>query len=501
MTKRRRKDLANRTLRHVADAARATEFVLDDGPVTRDSGDAGAIVMRPAIDARREGTERVRVEGGRTGKPINRPIAALDAHLDLLRWVSSPGAREPRIEWWRTFYGIVDKRGQVVHYADGYANLLGDGEGNVLPDDPRYAEAVDAMGLDRWQTEVHLLANAPTLYVTPDMVELALAIAEAEMANPSPLRSTDPWAPMGLIVLSPPGLDYWAPEGEHTASASGRLPVQYIGWDVTSVGRRTSSNPVEATTPGQGVGLWTWAAPDTCAAAWDADAEQLRQWAGPAMLIDHTAWAENAPWEATTSAHGEVRDDGTVMAAVHVARLRSWVRALWKLLDEEVAVAERERDAHVGRRARRMGRLPRLDGDVVRVVRLRKYVDAETGEPLTIPQLARRFTHRWWVRAHWRHLGRGDGYLDGDQLLLNSDLNWEPGRDQAEVHLNLIDADGRQERVTIATITEGLATLTWPPRLVQGVVEVERLARVREHTSGAEFGLVIERYDVVSVER
>jgi hypothetical protein len=33
------------------------------------------------------------------------------------------------------------------------------------------------------------------------------------------------------------------------------------------------------------------------------------------------------------------------------------------------------------------------------------------------------------------------------------------------------------------------------------MVEVERLAHVREHTAGAEFGFLVERYDVHVLER
>jgi hypothetical protein len=119
---------------------------------------------------------------------------------------------------------------------------------------------------------------------------------------------------------------------------------------------------------------------------------------------------------------------------------------------------------------------------------------------MPLPEVAKRFTHRWRVKQFWRHLHRGMGLLEGDQLILDATWPWTRP-DGGDVHLRLTDEEGRWERVTIKSAVGGIITLQWKPNLKQGFVEVDRLALVREHTRGAQDGMLIERYDVVSVER
>jgi hypothetical protein len=189
-----------------------------------------------------------------------------------------------------------------------------------------------------------------------------------------------------------------------------------------------------------------------------------------------------------------------VATASYVGFLRKWLLSFWNLLDEEVAVAFPEKpDRAAQKRAQRMGRLPN-DGDIVRVVRLRKIIDIDSKEPLDFPEIARRFNHRWRVRSHWRHLQRGLGLLDGTELLVDANWTWE-SRDGRDLNLRLTDEEGLRERVTIASVEGGIITLAWRPRLKQGYVEVERMAWVNEHSAGAQGGFLVERYDVVSVER
>jgi hypothetical protein len=263
------------------------------------------------------------------------------------------------------------------------------------------------------------------------------------------------------------------------------------------VGRRTGEDRYDPAVEGMGVQMWAWATREECTRAWGSDPQRLRELFGPAMLIDNTGWAVDAAWEAAEDgAQGTILPGGTVRASAHVARYRAFLKALWRLLDEEIAQMDNYRDKAAARRAQRLGRIPG-DGDVVRVVRLRKISWAEDPDRrVPLPELVRAFTHRWWRRAHWRHLQRGMGVLEGDTILLDTAYRWA-----ADVHLRLTDAAGRRERATIAHVTDGVATLAWTPNLAQGMVEVERLAHVREHTAGAEFGFLVERYDVHVLER
>jgi hypothetical protein len=499
----------------MGDALRRTEFVPEPDPEHHrperpgTPPQPGGILAQGTVDARRDGTERVRVEGGR-GIPIGRPIAALDFHLDLLRHVSSPGCWPERREWWKNYYGIGGERPPSAegHY-DNALTVEGPGGTVIHRDHPAYAQLVDRTAAAMVQSELALLSAATTLYVTPDMMDLALVLAERELANPQPLRSTDPWAPRAFVVLPPPGLPYWAPEGE-LLHGDGLIYCQALAWDWASVGHRTTDDPYAPAVEGMGVQLWAWATRQECERAWGSDPERLRELFGPAMLIDNTGWAVDAEWESAADgieAGPAILPTGRIRASVHVARYRAFVKALWRLLDEEIAVIDLERNHAAARRAQRLGRIPN-DGDVVRIVRLRKvgWHDGEQRE-MTMTEMGERlFSHRWWRRAHWRHLNRGTALLEGATILLpdtytSADGHLRQARWEDGVQLRLTDAFGRRERITVTTVAGGIGTLQWAPMLAQGMVEVERLANVREHTAGAEDGWLVERYDVHVLER
>jgi hypothetical protein len=129
-------------------------------------------------------------------------------------------------------------------------------------------------------------------------------------------------------------------------------------------------------------------------------------------------------------------------------------------------------------------------------------------KPYPLDSLARHYAHRWPVRQFWRHLQRGMGLLDGTELILDEEWPWV-SRDGRPLTLRITDAQGLRERVEIEEVVGGqgkdnrggILKLRWAPRVAQGYVEVERLAYIPEHTAGLAGGFVVERYDVVSVER
>lgn len=431
---------------------------------------AVADLYRGAIDARRQGDERIVTEGG-PGVDITKPIGALDVHLDLLRFVSSEVARDQRRGWWAAYYA------------------------RERPSSPAWERLIEEAASQFRLEEIAMLNRALTFYVTPEMAELALALADGEDAEP--LRSTDPWCPSGFVVLPRPGLEYWSPEG--AGGQGGPIRVRYIAWEWSDIGRYVDDDP-DHTQASQGVRLWAYTDWFECVRGWglgEHNRASLIAQHGKVVLLDMMGWAVDAEWEATDDDRGSVSSEGVVGAAEHVARLRRYVKALWRLLDEQVVQAVIERDGPTSRRARRAGRIPN-DGDVVRVLRLRRIGVHPSGRPMSTEEMAAKFSYRWRVRAHWRHLERGEATLDGDQLQLSTEHRWT-----AEVLLRLTDANGRRERVKIASVDPDtcVATLAWSPRLVAGAVRVERLAHVREHTSGAADGWLVERFDVVSVER
>jgi hypothetical protein len=352
-----------------------------------------------------------------------------------------------------------------------------------------------------------------------------------------PLRSTDLWHPRGFVVLpDEQQVPYWTPDGEDNTRVP--MPIKAIAWDWGIVGRyMVDANGEMEMKENQGVRMYVYSTLDNVRDVFKADPRQVTRSAlGPLALMDMSGWSVDSQWEQIDMeserglrmqeeyAEGQgvrqylklesgepfnednefhldtANNEVIVSNPAYIAYLRKWLLAFWRLLDEEVAVARPEKvDRAASKRAQRLGRVPN-DGDVVRVVRLRKIVDIDSGEPMPFPEVARRFSYRWRVKPFWRHLQRGMGLLDGDELILDATWPWER-KDGGPVHVRLTDEVGMRERVTVESAVGGIIKLAWKPNLLTGWVEVERTFPVREHTRGAKDGMLIERYDVVSVER
>lgn len=450
------------------------------------------------IDPRLTGDEVVYVEG--PGEPVHRPIWALDKHMDMLRWLNTDAAIRARNSFWMLYYA---NKAQIQRY--GSTGLR-----ESIPD--RTPNAQEALGV-----ELETLNRAQTLYTTTNMSKLAQLIADDMPVRP--LRSTDLWAPEGLIIFDDEGkLPYFTPDGPDDTFVPAR--IRALAWKWTEVGHFEDQKLV----PGLGVRLFMYADyddiheylfeeardPSYTPPLYDAHDH------GPWILIDSTSWAVDTTWESLTDLaglaqaggapnnfdtvaklnNGFVDKDDHVHLMPHVTFVRKWLVAYWHLLDEEIAVVKSEKVPRPAqKRALRLGRIPD-DGDKVRVIRLRRVVDIDNQEPVPMEDMAKMWSHQWTVRPHWRHLYRGQGILGGVHLLLD---DARAKYLQAGHVLRLTDIDGRRERVEIAESDNGLVTLKWAPLVYNGEVEVERLSYVREHRKGE--GFHVERYDVISVER
>lgn len=469
----------------IARAQRRAERALHDaaGQGTADDGQGviGTLGYGLLPDVRREGIEEIREIGGKGG--IARPLLALDLHLDLINWLDTELALERRWKWWEGYYasrGISDKTARR----------------------PLMEELV----VEQVTRERAMLDIAQTLYVGDEMLDLALAVAAKDRAEP--LRSTDPWCPCGMVFLAKP-LHYWAARQLNSEVISEPLDIVAIGWNVAGVGR---PDPEGGWQPSLGLELWIYGAVQPLADFINAtnpddpplDPRRTIQEFGPMPLMDSSAWAVDLKWEAATSIEeieeverGVAADELNPMKTVPwLAKVRKLLKAIWRLLDQEIIAVEPARLARAAvRRSKRMR--PRMDGDAVNVIHLRRIVDLHTHEPLPLPDLAERLTttHSWRVRSHWRHLQRGDGIVseDGSKILLDDAYHW---RDCPA--LRITNTFGHQERLRIKSYDNGWATLQWESHL-RGMVEVERLALVGGYVKG--IGLLIERYDVVDFSR
>ena len=435
------------------------------------------ILDKGQIDARREGTEEIHSQS----PAIGRPLLALDLHLELLNWITTSAATERRMMWWKTYYGHRQP-------SDKVAALMG--------------EQMIAY-------EIGMLNAAQTLYVNDEMFQLAQLVAAQD--HPEPLRSTDPWCPSGFMFLPRP-VRYWAPRinpDDPEAMVTEPLDIIAIAWSTGPVGAPDGKGGFN---PGMGLQLWVYGtvADLTKYILRGADAvtreppvtpQEVSRSFGPLPLLDTSAWAVDVVWERQSEEEAEtlegIKTANPLMTVPWVADTRKLLKAVWRLLDQEIVVAEPAKIGRAGERRSKRAR-PRMDGDAVNILRLRRIVDINTHEKIDVPTLAQRLApkHAHRVRGHWRHLYRGDGLIDNDgrTILLDNQYHWKDCPS-----LRLTDSSGVQERVTIRSYDHnGLALLQWETHL-RGLVEVERLANIPNHIRG--LGLLIERYDVIDLSR
>ncbi len=460
----------------------------------------------------RLGTEAVRADD--PGKAVQRPVEALDIHLALIDWLSRPQALDSRTQWWSTFGGD-NTQALMREYAKAYG-VWGASQEDIA------SLAHSDLSARQTRVEREQLSQAITQYMTPELFELAWELAQT--MEPRPLRDVDPFMPYGFIFFGGKGLPYFSaqPVSEWTY-------IRALSWGPHQVGIAkdspvTEDMQLEAPLQGtegaiQGIahGLainlyvdyesaeqsFAFLKRDGLVADRSEFARHLKEQRphlGPLIFLDHNPWAYGFPWAMLSSPEpdtGSLGPDGYPLLALHTGNMRRFLLAYWQLLEEQVVAVERKYDRPAAKRAQRIRKL--MDGDVVHVARLRRLYDERTGEEMTHQRLVERFTHRWRVRSHWRHYDRGQGLLEDHRVLLDHAFKWP--RDG--VVLRLTDpTTGLQEKVRAVTIENDVATLQWAPtRIKEGVVEIERVGWIKGHASGAHGGPLVERYDVISVER
>jgi len=256
-------------------------------------------------------------------------------------------------------------------------------------------------------TEHELLDRGETHYLSHHILTSIAAAAEA--SDDEPLFPTDLPCPNGLLVFEYP---FIIPDLHPTTGAvvpELRMPVRAIGWSAQQVHAVEDGEMV----PHDGIFYSVY----TDLEAWDAlfvtsVREHLpEEYAmfrevydnpdiDPMWCIDNSGWAFGKSWRRSPL---DQPRDAFESGEIHstVATVRRLLLAIFRFEWQRILVPETYRPSRAEhRRALRAGM--KLEDGYVKVLRLRRHVEAEArGEqPPTGDQLA--YDHQWMVRGHPR---------------------------------------------------------------------------------------------------
>lgn len=160
------------------------------------------------------------------------------------------------------------------------------------------------------------------------------------------------------------------------------------------------------------------------------------------LLCDLVPWTFGTEWRGDQQSWDErhttheflTDDDGVLLVDPHVAAMRRFLLAMWEFMASELIVTDPLKlPRAVNRRVVASGRMADVPEDgVVRIAHLRraKFLgdrpDSEADEERDAPL----WSHRWYVRPHWRRLSNGRvvpvrGHVKGPEgrpLVLKNDV-------------------------------------------------------------------------------
>lgn len=339
---------------------------------------------------------------------IHGPGAALDFHVRLFadidridKWVDQnegrqvPTAAVPRMFLQRGFLISASTKLQLT-----------DGEHTLRPDRP--GEVGDpaniAMTTRIVRNERELLNKGATWYVSQHIAATVSHFAEA--AEPEPLFETDIPAEAGLIVLENPLLldDLHPDTGEVVPGL--KMPITAIGWQLAPVSVPTEDGSVN-NRPGITYYLYTrtdqWMEhyiPAVRSLLGETEAEinatiaARSEWC---FMSDYSGWAFGMSWQVSPS----VQDSRPGYVPDAVSFVRRWLLALFRFTWQQILVGHTHHPSRAERR-----RFDRVKAHVpqdgyIKVVRLRREVEAERrGERPDSDAITR--NHQWIVRGHPR---------------------------------------------------------------------------------------------------
>lgn len=242
-----------------------------------------------------------------------------------------------------------------------------------------------------------------TTLLTPEIGQLvnegASVLPDAEL-----LPEIVPY-PSGIVMAPDGGELFRYCHPADVAEGVPEVPVVAVGWTLTPAIMVKGEDGKLHPQPGVAISLY-------------ASFEWLQEWVdsqGGARartasksglyLLDHSPWAFNNSWISRDEPqvdHNEIILDehGRSLCDPEVGRTRRWMLALWSFMADEIIQAPRQTlPRHVARRA---ARTP-VVGDL-RILHLRKVVrpEGEYGGGSD-----REYSHRWYVKGHWRKLASG----------------------------------------------------------------------------------------------
>lgn len=339
---------------------------------------------------------------------IHGPGAALDFHVRLFadtdrvdRWISeNEGRRVATASIPQTFL----QRSLLVTASSKM--VLTDGGHTLRPDRPDQAGSAENVGTTARliRNERTVLNEGATWYVSQHIA--ATVASFADVAEPEPLFVTDVPADTGLIVLETPLLlnDLHPDTGEQVIGL--HMPITAIGWQRAPVARPTADGELNAA-PGITYFLYTrtdqWVehyipAMRRLLGEDEADIDALiasrSEWC---FMSDYSGWAFGASWQVSES----VQDSRPGYVPDSVSFIRRWLLALFRFTWQQILVGHTHHPSRAERRRfdRVKSHIPK-DG-YIKVVRLRREVEAERRGERPSPGETMR-NHQWIVRGHPR---------------------------------------------------------------------------------------------------
>jgi hypothetical protein len=262
-------------------------------------------------------------------------------------------------------------------------------------------------------TEYDILNRGETHYVSHHI--MATVAAAADQCGDEPLFPTDLPAQQGLIVFEYPLLipDLHPDTGEIVPELE--MPVRAIAWGQSDgvYTPKGDGSGLSVPMPGIFYALYTdaetWRAlfvpsiqrvlPDVWAESEDLYTDDPPD-RDPFWCVDSSGWTYAIPWRRSTAlGPTEARELGETHQTV--AYVRRFLLALWRFQWQRILIPETYRPSrHETKRAHRAGLA--LEDGYVKVLRLRRHVEAEArgehvdaGDPLA-------YDHQWLVRGHPR---------------------------------------------------------------------------------------------------
>jgi hypothetical protein len=351
------------------------------------------------------------------------PGRALQAHLDLFRYVD-------RAHDWITANagGVTETQlaaapatlRQRLRLMTSMAQIVTD-DGTTVSNQPDEPAAVLSQGnvnrgVGQVNTEWEILNQGETHYVSHHI--MSMCAAAAEQAGDEPLFPTDLPCPQGLIVFEYPLLipDLHPETGEIVPMLT--MPIRAIAWgqNPTVFTPKNDGSGLSVPMPGIFYGLYTdenaWrtlflpsvekALPDE----WEnfkevyADPDATLHDRDPIWCIDTSAWSYSVPWQRSASlAPVSAMEQGEIHQTV--AHIRRFMLALWRFCWQRILIPQTYKPTrHEQKRALRAG--VTLEDGYVKILRLRRHVEAEArgehvdeSDPLS-------YDHSWIVRGHPR---------------------------------------------------------------------------------------------------